>query len=267
MAGCPVRLRITRMSRGDSKVNEESQEVFSKGSSKTYGLMELVKGTSPMVEKGPEDTVMSWPHLLIMEILAALGTTVLLLFWSLAVNAPLREIANPNVTENPAKAAWYFLSLQELLLHMDVVLAGLIIPGLVIIVLIAIPYIDRSKEDIGIWFASKKGRKIALWSTVYTAIWLIGLILFDGFVRVKSLISEPAIFPGWIIPLAVIGGLTALLYLFIRRWRPSTREVMIGLFTAFVVTYFLLTISALFFRGLGMNLTWPWDLPPGALPF
>jgi hypothetical protein len=248
-------------------VRPENQEIFPKDSKKTYGLMELVKGTSPLVEKGPEDTVMSWPHLLILEILAALGTTVLLLFWSLAAKAPLRELANPDVTENPAKAAWYFLSLQELLLHMHPVLAGLLIPGLVVIILMAIPYIDRSQKDVGIWFASKKGRAITLWSAVYTAVWLLGLILFDEYIRVRSLISGPEIFPGWVIPIVVIGGLTVLLYVFIRRWRPSTRETMIGLFTAFMVTYFILTVASLFFRGSGMHLTWPWNLPPGALPF
>ena len=248
-------------------MKEETQEVFPKDSRKTYGLMELVKGTSPMVEKGPEDTVMSWPHLLILEVLAVLGTTVVLLFWSLTVNAPLRELANPEVIENPAKAAWYLLNLQELLLHMHPALAGVIIPGLVIVVLMVIPYIDRSKEDVGIWFASKKGRAIAFWSAVYTTIWLVGLILFDEYVRVRSLISEPEILPGWVIPILVIGGLSALLYWLIRRWRPSTREVLIGLFTAFVVSYIVLTISALFFRGLGLHLTWPWNLPPGALTF
>jgi hypothetical protein len=245
----------------------ESQEVFPKDPSKTYGLMELVKGTSPMVEKGPEDTVMSWPHLLILEVLAVLGTTVLLLFWSLAINAPLREIANPDVTENPAKAPWYFLNLQELLLHMNPALAGVIIPTLVLLLLMVIPYIDRDKKDVGIWFASKKGRAIALWSAIYTAIWIPALILFDQFIRVRTLIREPEVFPAWIIPLVVIGGLTLLLYIIIRRWHPSTREVLIGLFTAFVVSYFLLIISSTFFRGLGMNLTWPWELPPGALTF
>src|SRR3972149_1923180 len=185
-------------------MTEGNQEIFPRDSRKTYGLMELVKGSSTMVEKGPEDTVMSWPHLLILEVLAALGTTVLLLFWSLAVNAPLRELANPDVTENPAKAAWYFLNLQELLLHMDPALAGVIIPGLMIIVLVAIPYIDRSKQDVGIWFASKKGRSIAIWSAVYTTVWLIALILFDEYIRVRSLVSEPEVLPGWIIPIAVM---------------------------------------------------------------
>ena len=248
-------------------MSEETKELFPKDRAKTYGLVELVEGTSPMVEKGPEDTVMSWPHLVLLEALAVLGTTVLLLVWSWAVNAPLREFANPDVTENPAKAAWYFLNLQEILLHMHPALAGVIIPGLMIVILMAIPYIDRSRSDIGIWFASKKGQKIALWSAVYTTIWLIALILFDEFIRVRSLISEPEILPAWIIPIVVIGGLTALLYVIIRRWRPTTRETMVGLFTAFVVTYFLLMVSGLFFRGLGMHLTWPWNLPPGALTF
>ena len=58
-----------------------------------------------------------------------------------------------------------------------------------------------------------------------------------------------------------------LLYVLIRRWQPTTREVLIGLFTGFVVTYFVLTVSSLFFRGMGMHLTWPWDLPPRALTF
>lgn len=247
-------------------MSEKIQEVFPKDPAKTYGLMELVNGTSPMIDKGPEDTVMSWPHLLILEVLAILGTTVLLLFWSL-LNAPLREFANPDVTENPAKAAWYFMNLQEMLLHMSPALAGVIIPVVMVIVLMVLPYIDRSQEDVGRWFASQKGRTIALWSAIYTAVWLIALILFDEYVRVRSLISKPEILPGWLIPLAVIAGLSVLLYFIIRRWRPSAREVMIGLFTAFVVTYVLLTIVGLFFRGLGMHLTWPWNLPPGALTF
>ncbi len=247
-------------------MSEQTQGVFPKGPGKTYGLMELVNGTSPMVDKGPENTVTSWPHLLLLEVLAVLGTTVLLLFMSL-LNAPLREFANPDVTENPAKAAWYFMNLQEMLLHMDPALAGIIIPGLMIIVLMAIPYFDRSKPDVGVWFASKKGRAIALWSAIYTTFCLIALILFDEYIRVRSLVSEPEVLPGWIIPIAVIVGFSGLLYLLIRRWRPSTREVLIGFFTAFVVTYFLLIISGLFFRGLGMHLVVPWDLPPGALSF
>ncbi len=243
------------------------QEVFPTDSKKTYGLMALVKGTSPMVEKGPDDTVFSWPHLVVMEALATLGTTLVTLLISIFVNAPLRELANPDVTENPAKAPWYFLNLQELLLHMDPMLAGVLIPTALIVALIALPYIDRNREDVGKWFASKKGRVIAIWSAIYTVVALVALILFDEFVRVRSLISQPQVIPGWVIPLATIGILMGVLLLGIRRWRPNTREVSIALFTGFIVTYFVLTISSTFFRGIGMHLTLPWELPPGALPF
>jgi menaquinol-cytochrome c reductase cytochrome b/c subunit len=249
------------------KLDAAAGEVFPRDPEKTYGLMELVKGTSPLVEKGPEDTIMSWPHLMILEVLAGLGTTVLLLLMSFFAQAPLREMANPNVSDNPSKAAWYFLSLQEMLLHMNATLGGVIIPLLVVIALMAIPYIDRSKKDVSIWFASRKGKGIALMSLAYTFVCLVGLILFDEFIRVRSLVSEPEIWPGWVIPIVIIGGLMVLLYVLIKRWKPSTREALIGLFTAFVTTYFVLTLSALFFRGYGMHLTWPWDLPPGALPF
>lgn len=248
-------------------MSQQSQEIFPKDSKKTYGLMALVKGTSPMVEKGPEDTVMSWPHLLVMEALAMLGTGVVLLFWSLFLNAPLREMANPDITENPAKAPWYFLNLQELLMHMHPALAGVILPGVVILILMAIPYIDRSRKDIGIWFASKKGKKIALVSSIYALILIPATILFDEFVRVRSLLNKPEIFPGWIIPIGVTGGLIVALYAIIRLWRPNKREVLVGLFAGFVVTYFLLIISSTLFRGYGMRLTWPWELPPGALTF
>lgn len=240
---------------------------FSNASEKTYGLMDLVKGTSPMVDKGPENTVMSWPNLLILEMLAALGTLVLLILWSLAVGAPLREMANPDLTENPAKAPWYFLNLQELLLHMHPALAGVIIPGAVVIALMAIPYIDSSRKDMGLWFASKKGKKIALVSALYTSLWIPALILFDEYIRVRSIISKPEIYPGWLIPSGIIAGLAILLYLLIRRWHPSKRETLIGLFTGFAVSYILMTVSGTLFRGLGMHLTLPWNLPPGALSF
>lgn len=246
---------------------ERQQEVFPKDPRKTYGLMELVKGTSPMVDKGPGGTVMSWPHLLILEVLLILGTTVVLLLWSYFVDAPLRELANPDITENPAKAPWYFLNLQELLLHMHPALAGVIIPGLMILLLMALPYIDRDRRDIGIWFASGKGKVIALWSALYTSVGIIALVLFDEFIRVRALVSDPWWIPGVIVPLGVIGGLSWLLYIFIRRWRPNTREMLIGFFTAFVVSYVLLIVFSTFFRGLGMRLIWPWNMPPGGLTF
>jgi quinol-cytochrome oxidoreductase complex cytochrome b subunit len=245
----------------------EATELFPRHPSKTYGLMALMRGTSPMVEKGPDDTVFSWPHLMIMELLAVLYTSVFLLAISLLANAPLRGWANPDVTENPAKAPWYFSSLQEILLHMSPALSGIWIPLLVVVALMAIPYLERRQEDVGVWFASRKGRNLCILSCVYTVIASIGLILFDEFVNTRRLISSPAFMPEWIIPLAALGALMAVLYLIIRRWRPNSREIALVYFTAFVATYFVFTISGQFFRGIGLHLTPVWRLPHGGLTF
>lgn len=234
---------------------------------KGYGLVAVMGRTTPMVGKGPEGTLFSWPHLFIWEALLFLGVNVVLLLMSILISAPLREAANPNITENPAKAPWYFLNLQELLLHMNPALAGVIVPTIALIFLASIPYIDRSLQDVGVWFASRKGKLIALWSTVYTVPLLLGLILFDEYIRVRSIVSEPEVVPGWIIPVGIMGVLSVGLYAIIRPMRPNTREVLVAYFTAFVVTWFTLTIIDTFFRGLGMHLTPLWDLPPGALSF
>jgi len=233
---------------------------------KTYGLMALVKGTSPAVKQKPDNAVMSWPRLLILEAVATLITILFLLILSAVADAPLKEIANPDVTEDPAKAAWYFVGLQELLLHMDPLLAGVVIPGALILLLLVIPYIDRSRQGKGVWFASRKGKKIALFSAIYTVVWLLALVFFDEFVRVKALIPDTPIVSGWILPVGVILGLMVLLYIVTHRMRATFREALVGFFTAFVVTYFVLTIIGTFFRGYGMELIWPWNLPPGALP-
>jgi len=247
-------------------MEQKPHEIFPKDPRKTYGLMEMVRGTTPMADTGVEDTVMSWPHLVVMESIAILGVSLVMLVISMVANAPLREIANPDVTENPAKAPWYFLNLQELLLHMNPSLAGVIIPTIVIAALMAIPYLDRDPRDVGIWFASKKGRAICLWSALYTAIAVVALILFDEYVSMRKLISEPEVIPGWVIPLLVMGILMGVLRLGVQRWRPSKREVVLALFTGFVVAYVILTVVGTFFRGYGMHLVLPWELPPGSVP-
>jgi len=246
---------------------EKSEEISLQRPEKTYGLMALVKRVSPMVEKGPENTVFSWPHLMVMELLATLGTTVLLFIMSLLVNAPLREVANPAITEDPAKAPWFFSALQELLLHMHPTLAGVVITSVTLIGLMAIPYLDRHRSDIGIWFASKKGRTICLWSALYTAIAVIGVVLFDEFVGIQSIVGSSVILKGWLAPLGITFIVLAVLYLGLRRWHPNSREIALAYFTAFVVTYIVLTIIMQFFRGEGMQLIPLWDLPPGGLSF
>ncbi len=100
-------------------------------SARPYRLLALVKQDAVVrVQKEPDDTVMTWPHLLAIEFLAAVFMSVFLLFMGLFVNAPLEELANANVTPEVAKAPWYFLGLQELLAYFHPTVAGALVPPL-----------------------------------------------------------------------------------------------------------------------------------------
>src|SRR5258708_26659603 len=118
-------------------VEANERELFAP--TKTYQLMELIPGTSPLVNKGPDETVFAFPIVALLETVLLLGTTLVVFVFSLVRNAPLEEIANPNITTNPAKAPWYFVGLQELLEHMHPLVAGVIIPTFLILFLGPIP--------------------------------------------------------------------------------------------------------------------------------
>ena len=97
-----------------------------------------------------------WPFLLRIEFLAALIVTVLLFVWSITLNAPLEEPANPSITMNPAKAPWYFLGLQEMLVYFDPWMAGVVLPTLIVVGLMAIPYMDMNPLGNGYYTFSSE---------------------------------------------------------------------------------------------------------------
>ena len=114
-------------------------------SARPYRLLALVKQDAVVrVQKEPDDTVMTWPHLLTIEFLAAGVMSIFLLLMGLFINAPLEELANGNVTPAVAKAPWYFLGLQELLSYFNATVGGVLLPTLYLVGLAVIPYIDRS---------------------------------------------------------------------------------------------------------------------------
>src|SRR5215469_3714751 len=109
---------------------------------------------------GWQKEVHVWPFLLRIEFLAAIIVTIILMVWSITLNAPLEEPANPNLTMNPAKAPWYFLGLQEMLVYFDPWIAGVVMPTLIIIGLMVIPYIDTN--PLGGGYYTWKQRKFAI---------------------------------------------------------------------------------------------------------
>ncbi len=237
--------------------------------------------TPPSAKEQAERLVYVWPHLVTIEFMAAVLMLLTLVVVGVILQAPLDARANPDRTPNPSKAPWYFLNLQELLLHMHPALAGVLIPGGVVFLAIPLlPYIDRDTRDVGKWFGTPKAKAISAFTAVYTVIVLIAEILFDEFVGVKPMMVALANLTGqtWLVDPSPLGigalsmtnvivpllfmNVPIVVLLLLVRWlfKPEgIRDYLFALFTGFVVTYAVLTISGSFFRGQGMRLLWPWD--------
>ena len=143
-------------------------------------LMERVKDTTLRVQKEPEDLAFVWPHLVYIEFICILLTMVVLLVLSVgffpSLNAPLEELASPDTTPNPMKAPWYFLGVQELLVYFDPWIAGVTLPVLIIMGLMAIPYIDPNPKGKGYYTFSE--RKIAVLTFLFgLALWYILIVI------------------------------------------------------------------------------------------
>jgi quinol-cytochrome oxidoreductase complex cytochrome b subunit len=326
-----------------------------------------------------EEELLVWPDLVFVEFICAVLFTFTFTFISALVNAPLIDRANPESTPNPSKAPWYFLNLQELLLHMNPALAGVVVPTVLLIVLAAVPYIDRSKEGQGEWFGTVNSVRITVVSSLFSFFGTLGLVLFDsgkhaqiyekitgatwptgqdrpgwlpdvGIVHaiwdlitvrdVRSIqtswtwktdlgglvpllqgnepshdgyLNWPQDFtripvplngtswphwgnahgepppqwyqdlPDWItgllpydlnvnlpanlveiyIPTFIMIAVPAFLIYILWRinWVNTRRDVMLSLFSGFIVAYWVMTIIGAAFRGAGQTLVWPWDVP------
>ena len=119
--------------------------------------------------EAPNDKVLVWPDLVYVELISLIIMSAFLLVWSIGLPAPIEEPANPTESPNPAKAPWYFLGLQEMLVYFDPWMAGVVLPSLIIVALMAMPYIDRSPENSG--FYSYKRRRLAI--SLYMFGWLV----------------------------------------------------------------------------------------------
>jgi hypothetical protein len=131
---------------------------------------------------GWQKEVHVWPFLLRMEFLAAIIVTAILMVWSITMSAPLEEPANPNLTMNPAKAPWYFLGLQEMLVYFDPWIAGVVMPTLIIIGLMVIPYIDTNPLGSGYYTIKQRKFSIATFCFGFLILW-VSMIIIGTFIR------------------------------------------------------------------------------------
>ncbi len=251
-------------------------------------VTEKYQQAGPKVQPGAkEEMVYTWPYLVSIEAIMAVTMILALSLMSTFVNAPLLDLANPEVTPNPSKAPWYFLGLQELLLHMHPALAGVMVPTAALVLLGLIPYIDRDRRGTGIWFSTKRGVSISVFAAIYTWIVELALILFDEFFvtgvmpegshgiepfvtyTIKNATNWGLDKIDWVgkllIPTSMMIAVPwVLVVLLKKRYKNmNTREVMIGLYSFFFASFILLSIIGTAFRGESMHLLPPWNLHPG----
>lgn len=209
------------------------------------------------------EKVTTLPHLVAREAVFAIVMIGLILLWSTWVDAPLEEAANPDHSPNPAKAAWYFMGLQELLLHFHPFFAAIVIPGLALGALAILPYLHTDMDTEGIWFRSRSGRKTARLGFFTGLIVTPLLVVLDEYV-----INLPAFLPslptiisnGWV-PLAILLLLLIAYTQILKHIFKATRcEVRQSLFTLLLTSFVVLTVIGIAFRGEGMALMLPWEV-------
>jgi quinol-cytochrome oxidoreductase complex cytochrome b subunit len=243
--------------------DRKTYPVFTEAPEKTYHLAAIVKGKSPHVDRGPENTLPSLPHLFYAELGAFLFTVALTVFLALLSDAPLKELANPAVPENPAKAPWYFLGLQELVSH-SAFMGGIGIPTIVILGLALIPYLDRETGGTGVWFDGPAGARIVGLSALFGLAVTIGVEAFV--IRFGWLRQWWPACPQLLITLLNPGTLLALIYAWysirLVKRHDSTRAGALGLFTCFLAGFVVLTVIGVHFRGPNWDFYWSPSLWP-----
>jgi hypothetical protein len=214
----------------------------------------ITKKTSAKVIGVADPQVMTYPHLLIREAIAFMVLVIALVGIALFWDAPLEQLANPLVTPNPAKAPWYFLGLQELLHYFPPLVAGIIIPTLVVISLVIIPYFNVNIEGAPLW---SRNRKRTFWILLGVVVALnCLLILFRAWtVLVPTEVMAGLAFYAYYASVSGRGGVIARYF----EGKPLSWWTM----TWFIAVAVVLTVVGTFFRGPGWSWLWPWSAHAG----
>ncbi len=212
-------------------------------------LLVVQADRSPVVHLDDEEWVMTFPHLVVREAICFLGVVLGLSLLSLFFDAPLDAIANPLETPNPAKAPWYFLGLQELLHYYPPLISGIILPGVVVLGLVVIPYFEVNLRRDPMWERDAGLKFLCVWAG---ALGIIGLLEATAPHHVWSVT----------IPTALLALVMTLPYLLGSEGRLlgwlATRSLPFWIFSWFVIVAVVLTTIGVFFRGPGWGFTLPW---------
>jgi quinol-cytochrome oxidoreductase complex cytochrome b subunit len=200
-----------------------------------------------------ETTIPTWPVVMWIELAIFITLILLFLLFSCLVDAPLREMANPDFPENPAKSPWYFLGVQEMVSY-SAFSGGIVLPALALFFLFTIPFSDRETRYQGSWFSGKDGKKTTVYSIIFafcSTIVILAISFFSEWFRYLPLVLAMLVNPATI---------TAALYLlwkrYIRLKTGSTRMAIIALFTSISVGYIIFMAIGIWLRGANWQLIW-----------
>ena len=209
------------------------------------------------VVAGPPPMIRTVPHLVTREAALALTVVAILLAIAMALDAPLAQQANPGLSPNPTKAPWYFMGVQEILLHLHPVFAVLVVTLLVVAGLVAIPFLRYDTNAAGIWFVSHRGRRLVLVSALAGfALTVVSVWVDDRILRSSG--AAPAdLLRNGMLPFAVFVLACTAWYVGLRRlFRANRNEALQGLFTLLLAVFTTLMLTGILFRGPGMQLQW-----------
>lgn len=230
-----------------------------------YHFWRVRKSGGVIVPKSdkPKTMVSTYPNLVYKEGVVALALIAVILVFAVFFNAPLLERANPSYSLNPTKAPWYFAGIQELLMHFHPFFAGFLIPLALIVLIAFIPFLKYEQEPTGMWFVSDKGKKSAELTAVFAVGITIILVLLNEY-----LINFEMLLP-WLSPV-ISNGIIPLLIVLIIIWgyskyikikyKLSFSELVQSIFVLIITSFVVLTLINIFFRGINMQLTFPWNL-------
>ncbi|MCP4900577.1 MAG: cytochrome bc complex cytochrome b subunit, partial [bacterium] len=216
----------------------------------------------PEVAADPKtrERLVFFPFLFARELAVGLVWVAAVLTLSVLFGAPLGDQANPGMSPNPAKAPWYFVGFQELLIHLHPLVAVVMLPLLVLILAACVPYLRYDEATGGKWFLTDNGPKLVLQSSAVGAAVAVGLVLLNEFcLQGAEWVKGPA----WLLDSVVPGGLLIavvwIVWIWLTRRNGASRDEAIqGVAAMFAAAFVVLTLFGVWFRGPGMALVWPW---------
>jgi hypothetical protein len=227
-----------------------------------YHFWRIRRAGGVVVPEGEKDTPTTdtWPKLVAQEFVVALVLIAVLLAVSALFDAPLRERANPSFSPNPAKAPWYFMGLQELLIHFHPFFAVVVFPLTIFAGSFWLPYIRLNDTNQGIWFLSERGKNAGRYALASGFIFTIIFILTSELLPDPEVVMKqvPSIITTGVVPFIIVAGTIYLFMKYLRKKLVLNRsEVIQTIMIILVISYTVLSLTGIFFRGAGMKLMWP----------